>query len=345
MISPVRRTIVLMSCLAFFPVCSSDSGDSGDSSGGGTSALCDASGITTYSYLIAFHACASDCSDPRNHTIYLAGSNDGNDWTLISEFEGRAGSVPDVAFFDDFLYIFHAGDTSKNWVKVNACFDVVETGKAELTSTTDTGGFVDPSLVVSGEDLLLFYLPGVMGSDPAGCGSESSCTKEIHSAAADDETLARFTQVSGARVSANLNSGETFSDPDLVARSSGPHLLYVSHGQDTYVYTGIDLAGTFSSPDGSTSRKISNGAGGVPSGIEAPGGEIWLYVTTNQSGVEVIRRAVSADGVTALGASDFQTVIDASISAGFAAGTSVSSPSIITWPSSTWSREQAGSSE
>lgn len=334
------RSITFLSLLVFFLGCLSTSGDSGgagEDSGGETTALCDNSGVTAYSYLIAFHACASNCSDPRNHTIYMAGSNDGIDWTLISEFEGKAGSVPDIVFFDDFLYLFHAGDTSKNWAKVNACFEVVETGKADLDSSTDTGGFVDPSLVVSGEDLILFYLPGVIGGDPAGCGSASTCTKEIHSAEAADDALTSFTQVTGNRASASLSSGETFSDPDLVVRSSGSHLLYVSHGQDTYVYTGTDLAGAFSSPDGSTPRKISNAAGGVPSGIEV-GGEVWLYVTTNQSGVEVIRRAVSSDGVTALGSSDFQTVLSGSISSSFASGTSVSSPSIITWPGSTWSR-------
>lgn len=316
------------------------------SCGGGTSNnssnLCDNSGVTSYTYLMAFHTCTSStCGDATKHVIYLAGSNDGISWTLIPQFSGISGSVPDLIFYNDFLYIFHAGNFQKNWAKLNACFQTVATGNASLTSSTDTGGFVDPSLILSGSDLILFYLPGSVGSDPAGC-TTYPCTKEIHSATADSASLESFTQVSGARVQATLDGSSllTFSDPDIVAKSDGSYLLYVSAGQDTLVYTGTSLTGTFSSPDGSTLREISNNSGGVPSAIEVSG-QIWLYVTTSgQSGVSTIRRAVSSDGITALADSAFSTVISSSVSSGFSSDTSVSSPSIITWPPSTWSKVQ-----
>ena len=70
---------------------------------------CDNSSITTYSYMMAFQSCDpdEDCSDPRNHMLYLAGSNDGASWSLIEEFESISGSVPGLVFYNDYLYIFH----------------------------------------------------------------------------------------------------------------------------------------------------------------------------------------------------------------------------------------------
>lgn len=300
--------------------------------------LCDNSAITATNYLVSFHACATDCTTPTNHVMYLAGSDDGVAWTLIEAFEPRSGSVPDLVFYNDFLYLFHTG--TDHWAKLNACFEVVESGSLTVNDNTgeDTGGFVDPSAIVSGEDLVLFYLPGVLGQDPASCSSYP-CTKEIHSASADDTTLGTFTRISGSRAEKSLSSG-TFSDPDIVEKSDGSFLLYVSSGPTTLVYSGNALTDTFQTPTGS-SGTVSNNEGGVPSGIVGSDGLIWLYVTKNQSGVEVIRRATSSDGISEIASSSFETVIDASISSSFTSTTNVSSPSIIPWPSSSWSREKA----
>lgn len=303
---------------------------------GESTTACDNSSIQTYDYLIGFHSCASDCSNPNNHTIYLAGSDDGISWTLISEFEGLAGSVPDLIFHNDFLYIFHTG--TNKLAKVNACFDVLEEGDVSLNSDEDSGGFVDPSLIESDGTPVLFYLPGILGQDPAGCSSYP-CTKEIHSAVADDDTLESFTQVDGNRAEVTLSSG-SFSDPDIVSKSDGTFLLYVSQGQSVSVFTGSSLSQTLTSPDGSSQRLVSNNSGGIPSAIEV-GTEMWLYVTSSQSGAEKIRRAVSSDGITTINESGFSTVIDFSISSDFSSETSVSSPSIITWPGDTWSRESS----
>ena len=296
--------------------------------------LCDNSAVTTYDYLMAFHQCTADCQNPQNHTVYLAGSDNGTDWTLIEEFASFAGSVPDVVFYNDFLYVF----TPNEMVKLNACFEQVDSGTVTLNSTEDTDGFVDASLIVSGNDLVMFYLPGISGMDPAGC-SIYPCTKEIHSAVADDTTLASFTQASGDRVSLEITAG-ALSDPDVIEKSDGSFLLYVSAGQDTYAYTGSTLTDTFASPDGLTPRKISDAQGGVPGAIQAPDGSIWLYVSRNQGGVDVIRRAVSTDGITTLAGPDFSTVLDYSISPAFAVNSTVGSPSVIAWPGASWSREQ-----
>ena len=43
-------------------------------------------------YLLAFHACdpdVSDCSDPRNHRVYLAQSDDGVNWGVVLRLGSR----------------------------------------------------------------------------------------------------------------------------------------------------------------------------------------------------------------------------------------------------------------
>lgn len=165
---------------------------------------CHNSAITTYTYMMAFHQCETSCNMPQNHTVYLAGSNDGIAWSLIEEFAGFGGSVPALAFYGDFLYVF----TPSAVVKVNACFEEVDSQSVALNSTEDLDGYVDASLIQSGSDLVMFYLPGISGMDPAGC-SPYPCTKEIHSAVADDSTLASFTQITGDRISLEIASGSS----------------------------------------------------------------------------------------------------------------------------------------
>jgi hypothetical protein len=60
-------------------------------------------------YLTAFHACDSfnlDCRDPRNHRVYLAGSDYASSWYLIQGWVPFQGSVPDVIRRGDTLYVY-----------------------------------------------------------------------------------------------------------------------------------------------------------------------------------------------------------------------------------------------
>ncbi len=288
--------------------------------------------VKKYAYLAAFHSCKTDtvnCNTPTNHTIYLAGSDDGTNWSLIKEFTPRSGSVPDLYFYNNYLYVFHT-QGSENWIKLNSCFQVVDSKTISISGTDS--GFVDPSLITSGSNPVLYYLPGTTGSDPASC-STYPCTKSIHSATSDS-SLTTFTQDSGNRVSITLSSG-AFSDPDILARTNGQYNLYVSSGQSVYVYSATSLSSSFTSPDGSSPRAISNNSGGVPGAVEV-GGQVWLYVTKSNSGIEVIRKGTSSDGITAISDSNFQTVIDYTISSDFTSKVSVSSPSVIAWPDSSW---------
>ncbi|MBF0572839.1 MAG: hypothetical protein HQK69_03660 [Desulfamplus sp.] len=291
-------------------------------------ATCIDSKISDYSYLLSFHAHTPENSQPQNHKIYLAGSNDGLSWTLIDNFEPISGSVPELVYYNNAIYIFHTGQ--KHVAKLNDCLEVIEENSVSLSSSTDSGGYVDPSLIVSEQDLYLFYLPGIIGQDPASCSS-FPCVKAIHSAIANNSNLTSFTQSPGDRVNVTLNSGG-MSDPEIVKRADGTYLLYLSSGSNVWLFTSSALNGEYVSPDGAKNRVISNNSGGVPGAIALDNNDVWLYVSKNINGKEVIRRAVITNGVEPADDADFITVIDNTISPDFSDTTSVSSPSIIKSP-------------
>lgn len=303
---------------------------------------CDNSGITAYDYMMAFQSCSGDdCSDPRNHMIYLAGSDDGISWTLIDDFEPVSGSVPDLVYYNNFLYIFHTQGAS--WQKLNACFQVVEEGFINLKGDSSVTSFVDPSLIVDEENVLnLFFLPGSIGGDPAGCGGNYPCTKSIYSAKPDSYALSDFSIDGGPRVSQVINESDAiqlFCDPDIIELADGKFLLYISTGGSTIVFQSDKLDGTYVSPDAPQMRAVST-TGGVPSAIQAAGGQVWLYVNKNiPNGGTSIARGVSPDGLTAVADENFSVVVDENIFDDAGGDISVGSPSVIEWPDENWSTQ------
>jgi hypothetical protein len=326
------RTPVLLLILALIGCTGSDSGKDaglpldrsligdGDAS---SAAGCEHS-VPRYKYLMAFHSCGAPCVGPQEHESHLAGSDDGTSWTLIEAFAGVRGSVPDIVAVGDVLYLFHTG--SKDWARINSCYEVLEEGRAELQSQTDTGGYVDPSLFVGQGELVLFYLPGTIGRDPGGCAAYP-CTKEIHSARATTVPT-QFQQTAGARAQITLAGAGTFSDPDIVRRADGTYLLYVSMGQSVAVFTSSNLEGSYAVPGGSDRHLVvEQNAGGVPSALVV-GDAVWLYVSTDKE----IRRAIVPDGVTPAKANEFQTVLRADVFGSASTKALVSSPSVIHSP-------------
>jgi hypothetical protein len=309
------------------------------------SSQCDNSNITNKKYIMAFNAYDSEISgnDPQYHKIYFAGSDDGINWELIDAFpNGHSGSVPEIVFFNNFLYLFHTSGTDKhNFDIINSCFNIIDQG--EYSVVDNTGNIyltVDPSLIVENDELVLFYLPGVMGMDPASCGNQSSCEKEIDSAETNADAFPVFTKVDGYRSKETVGSEiMSYSDPEILKLDNGTYILYVSIGQSVAVYTSDSLNDIFKNAGNTgTLNLISNNAGGVPSAIQADNGEIWLYVHKTINGNSVIRRCISKDGITAVNESECNTVIDSSISDIFTNTTQFLSPSVIKWPDSTkWS--------
>ena len=304
-------------------------------SGAGAETQCDPSSITTYNYLMTFHVCTGDqCNQPQYHMVHLAGSDDGLNWSLIEGFEPFSGSVPDIVFYNNALYIYHTG-TWFQWHKLNACFEVVEEGEV-LLEGDDAYGFVDPSMIVDGENLIMVYLPGVgPAGNPAGC-NEYPCTKEIHSAVAADDSISSFIQDDGYLASMYIENRESeiqlFCDPDILKLQNGTYLLYVSTGGGALVYQSTTLTGIFVSPDDPNLVTMSS-VGGVPSAIQAPDGSVWLYVNGyNPADGGVILRGVSSDGITPINENDFEVAISHVISNEFSDDAVMSSPSIIEWP-------------
>ncbi|MBF0265689.1 MAG: hypothetical protein HQL46_10485 [Gammaproteobacteria bacterium] len=177
--------------------------------------------------------------------------------------------------------------------------------------------------------MLLFYLPGTLGRDPAGCDTYP-CVKEIHSAVTSSSNLAEFTQLDGARIEETITSG-VLSDPDLLRMKDGRYLLLVSAGQSSNAYHANNTDDLFESLSGTGEPyDIASGAGGVPSAVETDRGELFIYVTTNFRGHEQIRLGVTDTSMVAVPADEFEVVVDGSLIEGDAS-VSVSSPSVIHW--------------
>ena len=283
--------------------------------------------------LMAFHACEGTlCSNPTNHRVYLAESNDGSNWSMVPGWTTYAGSVPDVVQRGRTLYIFTA---SQELARYN-----LDTGASGRTRVTVTGlpsgsitDWVDPSLVVDEQGrlvLFLLYAP-FGGGDPARCATGvTSCTKQFLSAtevSGSDGT--QFTVDAGDRASITLVSSvspSSASDPDVFFDGT-QFVMYTSHGSSTAVWTSPTLKGTYTRSTTLPSGLLSDGTGGVPSGhFDSVTSRYWTYAHSSQSGRSVIRRAVHASLTSQLAAGDWTSVFTGS-SIGLGSSMSVESPS------------------
>lgn len=276
----------------------------------------------TSNYLLAFHACNTtsgtiDCGPPTNHYTYLAQSNDGENWSLISSggfpFQG---SVPDVIQKGNYLYIYTPGVVNKYNISTN----MIESTSAVtiLDQTGNREDFVDPSPILdSNGNIVLFYLYSgtSLGVDPAMCrSSEALCTKVFRSA----------TEISGSdgtRFQSNINdraaieiSGtatDAASDPDIFAGSSSGYYLYISRGNSTQVLFSSTLHGTYTSLPLSSSGILVDNVGGVPAGhFDSNTNQYWTYTHTGMLGQNLsVRRATHSDFNNQLTDSNFATVI------------------------------------
>lgn len=274
--------------------------------------------VITSAYLMAFHACdfdtGAECFSPENHMVYLAESNDGRAWSLVPEWQPYSGSVPDVVRRGNYLYVYSAGRDQLLRV------DLVQ-GHAEATPVTIQGlqfGFVDPSPMLDEQGrIVLFFLPGLIGSDPAGCGQEATCTRQILSAVEmEGSDGSEFELIDGARASYEIDANsdlKSFSDPDIFY-DGHQYVLYISHGPSTSVWTSDELHGSYTLVDSVPGGLLTFGSGGVPSGhYDALNGEYWTYAHVDLQGKTVIRLAQHADFSTPLGSGDFEIVLSGAL--------------------------------
>ena len=246
----------------------------------------------TQPYLMSFHTCvsgATDCNNPASHIVQLAQSADGSSWSLVQGWQSYSGSVPDVFRRGNTLYVISTGGLTK----VDLSSGLTSTSQVTLSE----GTFVDPTLAQLPDGrLILFFLPGVPGQDPAQCATgESSCVRQIRSAvevAGSDGT--RFTVDAGARISETITGG-AFSDPDIFFNGT-EWVLYVSRGPSVHAYTSASLQGSYA-----FRGVVSNNLGGVPSGLRLNDGSVATYVHTSAGSSTEIRRATSATGTASIG--------------------------------------------
>jgi len=273
-----------------------------------------ASAAITGAYLLVFHACnpaTANCRDPRHHQVYLAQSDDGVNWSLVPNWTPYPGSVPDVIRRGDTLYVYTPNQLRRYHFSTATWEDSVA---VTLSDAEAPGGFVDPSLTVDDQGrLVLFYLLGIPGQDPAQCApGQTSCVKHFHSATeVPGSDGAAFVAEPGDRVAITLrpNPVDSASDPDIFYDGER-YLLYISGGNSIQVYTSPTLHGSYTLlttlPDGYLTRNT----GGIGSGYFDPITQrYWTYTHTLQG---IIRQAVHSDLDKPLTEGDFATIITGS---------------------------------
>jgi hypothetical protein len=286
----------------------------------------------TKRFLLSFHACdtatVDDCGDPGNHRVYLAESDDGANWSMVSGWTPHQGSVPDVIRRGETIYVYTPGQVRRFRMETNTWEDPV------LVALTDpeADSFVDPSLIVDEAGrLALFYLVGIIGQDPAGCAaSETSCIKHFRSATeVPGSDGSRFVADEGDRASVTLFAPDTASDPDIFFDGTS-YVLYISRGNSVQLYTSPTLRGTYALfpdlPDGFLTWNI----GGVGSGLfNTDTSQYWTYAHIPISGspLQKIRRAVHDTLGARLEEGDFVDVVTGE-SIGLGSSFLVASPGI-----------------
>ncbi len=280
----------------------------------------------TDKYLMAFHACdnaSAPCNDPRNHRTYLAQSNDGAAWKIVPNWTPFIGSVPDVIRRGSKLYIYNPGRVTR--------YNLETQTLEAATNVAVSGGemFVDPSPTLDDKGrIVLFFLHGQRGGDPAGClPNETTCSKRFGSATeVEGSDGARFAVDAGDRAAVTLSGNlRSASDPDIFFDGKR-YYLYLSHGASIAVWSANELRGTYMQMTDLPLGFFSNNTGGIPAGhFENNPARFWTYAHVQQRGVAVIRRAVHTDFSRALNENDWTTVLSASL-LGLSATTNVESP-------------------
>jgi hypothetical protein len=162
----------------------------------------------TKHYLLAFGACdqaalGSACNDVRNKTTYLAQSDDGVSWSLVPGWPASNGSVPDVIRRGSTIYFYvHTEPGSLNQlIRYHVDTGVLDPPVSVAVTGLGSGGFVDPSLIQDADgSLVLFFLPGILDREPAGClPTEDPCLKHFQSA----------TEVAGSDGASSRSTRET----------------------------------------------------------------------------------------------------------------------------------------
>ena len=279
-------------------------------------------------YLLAFHACEQNtCNDPRNHQVYLAESNDGASWSVVPGWTPHNGSVPDVVRRGDSLYLYSTTGIRRYRFQTKTWEDPLPVTLKTVSGAEEM--YVDPSPIVDKDGrIVLFYLVGTRGYDPARCApGETSCTKYFRSAVeVDGSDGTDFQVLDGNRLEIPITSQSSASDPDLFSDGSR-YVMYISRGNSVQVYTSAELNGAYALLSGLPEGYLNQNTGGIPAGFyHAETRKYWTYVHIPQGNIQVIKRALHSSLSTPLTATDFTTVLTGADVAGLGPSWSVASP-------------------
>ena len=270
--------------------------------------------VWDYPYFMSFHTCDSStsmmCGDPRNHTVYVAGSYDGWDWEILEDVPSFSSSVPDIVFRDDILYVVALPQLRRLNLRTGEWLQ--ETEAMVLDQNDARMLHVDPSLGIDDENrLVMFFMEGIEGQNPATCPyGMSTCTKEFLTATeVVDSYGTTFVLDDGVRFSVTLTQPQSVAaDPDYFYGRDG-HIVYLSRGQKTQVFTSSELRGSYTA----LGDQLTN-QGGVPAGFyHAQEDRYYTYVTKYEGEHTRIQLAVHDALETELREEDFTVVISGEV--------------------------------
>ena len=254
----------------------------------------------TKKYILSFHSCPiPNCGGPQNHTVYLAESDDAENWTILPNFNGYSGSVPDVITRANKLYIYTPGKV-KRYDNSNNQWEVNPMNVSISDSIGNPVQFVDPSAYVDENgNLCLFFLnsTGIVG-DPSQC-LNPPCTAYFDSAVevvGSDGT--QFVKQSGHRITYTSNSNFIPTDPDIFSKGN-LFYIYISYGSGTIVYTSNALHGNYNQIATLPNGYLTNNNAGVPCGLFfGPANLYYSYGHRNTANGSEISMAKHADFTT-----------------------------------------------
>lgn len=284
-------------------------------------------------YLLSYHASAvSNASDPRNHYTYIAQSDDGRTWSAPSGYTAFQGSVPDLLWRSNVLYVYNP-NTLHTYRPDTGVWTTNTVTIYQTNSTTEM--FVDPSPTLDNSNrIVLFYLVGMTNGDPASLPEGvTNGTKYFRSATEIvGSNGSAFVADPGNRAEVALVQGEFASDPDIF-RDAARYILLISRGQSVQALSATNFQGAYSNIAGLTNGILTQ-AGGVPAGHYDPAtSNYWIYVQASggSSGASAVRCASVSSLTQFIGAAAFTTVVDgASLTSVYGSAVQVGSPGFVT---------------
>ncbi len=221
------------------------------------------------SYVMSFHSCLStSCGlGPVAHSVQLAESNDGINWSMIPGYTSYSGSVPDVIMRNNYLYIYTPGKV-KRYNALTSTWDAVPVNVSIIDQNSVNVNYVDPSAYIdqNGSLVLVFLNSNGITGDPAIC-STTPCVRNFDSAievAGSNGT--QFIKQPGSRISLTVTGVNAPTDPDVFFDGTN-YFIYVTEGLLTKCYKSTSLHGSYSALTTLPLGNILTPSIGIPCGM------------------------------------------------------------------------------